>query len=126
MKYHQDAWVYVDMPCIMWITTECKTFKKNEMVKIVSVDDDTFTISNDVDEMEFAIKDFHHKCLVGYATTIHKSQGDTCAGRVNFFDSADLKKWGKNPDGMGETDFRRAIYTALSRATSIDHIKICS
>ncbi len=76
--------------------------------------------------MEFELKDFHKKVLVGYATTIHKSQGDTCEGRVNIFDSADLQKWGKCEDRMGERDFRKAIYTALSRATSIDHIKICS
>ena len=92
-KYHQDAYVYEGMPLIMFITTKEKNdeghkkFKKNEVVRCIEVSDDTFTISNDTDIETYNIKDFHKKVVVGYATTIHKSQGDTVEGNCLLYTS---------------------------------------
>ena len=130
-KYHQDAYVYEGMPLIMFITTKEKNdeghkkFKKNEVVRCIEVSDDTFTISNDTDIETYNIKDFHKKVVVGYATTIHKSQGDTVEGKVNIFDGEFmLSDWfSKN---VGLKDVKKALYTALSRAKSFDALKICS
>ena len=122
--YQQDAWLYAGMPLLMFITTKDKKFKKNEAVRIVSVNDDTFTITNDIDEISFKVSDFHMKCLVGYATTIHKSQGDTIDGKLNIFDSSFLTSDWFHKKG-GELDARKAIYTALSRAKMLNNIKVC-
>tara|TARA_R100000935_G_scaffold16230_1_gene32238 strand:+ start:4423 stop:8286 length:3864 start_codon:yes stop_codon:yes gene_type:complete len=86
-KYHQDAYIFKDAKLIMWITPKCKTFKKNECVKVIEINGDMMKVSNGKDEMSFEIKDFHKIFLLGYATTIHKSQGDTCDGVVNIFDT---------------------------------------
>ena len=130
-KYHQDAYVYAGMPLIMFITTkeknaeEHKKFMKNEAVRCIEVSDTTFTITNDKDVETYDIKDFHKKVVVGYATTIHKSQGDTVEGKVNIFDAEFmLSDWfSKN---SGQINIKKALYTALSRAKSFDAIKICN
>ena len=117
-KYHQDAYVYEGMPLIMFITTKEKNdeghkkFKKNEVVRCIEVSDDTFTISNDTDIETYNIKDFHKKVVVGYATTIHKSQGDTVEGKVNIFDGEFmLSDWfSKN---VGLKDVKKALYLSL-------------
>ena len=57
--------------------------------------------------------------LVGYATTIHKSQGDTVNGDVNIFDINLLRS-----GFIGNLNSRKALYTALSRARSLENIKI--
>ncbi len=86
-KYHQDAYIFTGAKLIMWITPKCKTFKKNECVKVIEINGDMMKVSNDTDELEFPITDFHKTFLLGYASTTHKSQGDTCDGVVNIFDT---------------------------------------
>ena len=58
-------------------------------------------------------KEFHKKFLLGYATTIHKSQGDTIDGKVNIFDIEMIQDWLQD---------KRALYTALSRAKCLKNI----
>jgi len=86
-KYHQDAYIFIDAKLIMWITPKCKTFKKNECVSVIDYNDEMILVSNGIDELEFDIDDFHKTFLLGYASTTHKSQGDTCDGLVNIFDT---------------------------------------
>ena len=99
-KYHQDAYIFKDAKLIMWITPKCKTFKKNECVKVIEINDDMMKVSNGTDEMSFAVKDFHKTFLLGYASTTHKSQGDTCDGVVNIFDTEFMISCLSNNDGM--------------------------
>ena len=120
-QYEQDAYVYTGLKCLMNITTKCKKFKKNEPVRICKMDKETFTISNDIDELEYKIDDFHKICLLGYATTIHKSQGDTIDGVINIFDYEFIIEW------LSKIDYllsKKALYTALSRAKNINNINI--
>lgn len=99
-KYHQDAYIFTGAKLIMWITPKCKTFKKNECVKVIEINGDMMKVSNGTDEMDFIINDFHKTFLLGYASTIHKSQGDTCDGVVNIFDTDFMINHLSNDDGM--------------------------
>lgn len=99
-KYHQDAYIFKDAKLIMWITPKCKTFKKNECVKVIEINGEMMKVSNGTDEMGFAISEFHKTFLLGYASTTHKSQGDTCDGVVNIFDTDFMINFLSNNDGM--------------------------
>ena len=120
-KYNQDAVLFKGMKLIMYLTTKCKTFKKNEEVKVIDFTEKNITISNGTKEATFdyinKVKTnlFHKMFLLGYATTIHKSQGDTINGNINIFDVPMIQEWLKD---------KRALYTALSRARSLKNIKI--
>lgn len=99
-KYHQDAYIFTGAKLIMWITPKCKTFKKNECVKVIEINGDMMKVSNGTDEMDFIINDFHKTFLLGYASTTHKSQGDTCDGVVNIFDTDFMINHLSNDDGI--------------------------
>lgn len=99
-KYHQDAYIFKDAKLIMWITPKCKTFKKNECVKVIEINGGMMKVSNGKEEMSFAVKDFHKTFLLGYASTTHKSQGDTCDGLVNIFDTDFMIRFLGNNDGL--------------------------
>lgn len=99
LKYHQDAYIFIGAKLIMWITPKSKTFKKNECVEVIDYDDENIVVSNGVDEMEFNVEDFHKTFLLGYASTTHKSQGDTCDGVVNIFDTDFMINCLSNDDG---------------------------
>ena len=116
-KQHQDTYLYIDMPLIMFKTSTDKKFKKNELVQCIKYNNNKFTIKNiRDDEMELNISDFHYWVQPGYACTFHKSQGDTYTGLVNIFGTSRM-----NPN-----ENKRAFYTALSRATKLENIKIRS
>ena len=120
-KYNQDVVLFKGAKLIMYMTTKCKTFKKNEEVEVVDFNDKTITIkANDKTETFKYIGNkskntFHKMFLLGYATTIHKSQGDTIKGMLNIFDTDMIQNW---------LEDRRALYTALSRATNLKCIRI--
>lgn len=99
-KYHQDAYIFEGAKLIMWITPKCKTFKKNECVEVIEINGDLMKVSNGTDEMTFAIGEFHKTFLLGYASTTHKSQGDTCDGVVNIFDTDFMISCLSNDDSM--------------------------
>lgn len=99
-KYHQDAYIFTGAKLIMWITPKCKTFKKNECVKVIEIDGEMMKVSNGTDEMVFAVSEFHKTFLLGYASTTHKSQGDTCDGVVNIFDTDFMIRFLGNSEGM--------------------------
>ena len=116
-KQHQDTYLYVGLPLYMMVTTDDKLFKKNELVRCIKYNNNNFTIKNDRgDVMEFEIKEFHCKVQAGYACTYYKSQGDTYTGKINIFETKQHKI----------RNFKREIYTALSRATKLENIKIRS
>ena len=49
--------------------------------------------------MWFDLEDFHKTFLLGYASTVHKSQGDTCDGMVNIFDTQFMMSYLSNNNG---------------------------
>ena len=124
-KYNQDMYLFPGAKLIMYLTTKDKLFKKNEEVEVVSFTDKTITITNGEEEgvYDYINKNgknkIHEMFLVGYATTIHKSQGDTVNGNVNIFDINLLRS-----GFIGNLNSRKALYTALSRARSLENIKI--
>ena len=102
----------------MYYTTKCKTLKKNEEVEVVNYGNNFVELTNYGNVENFKItwktnKEFHKKFLLGYATTIHKSQGDTIDGKVNIFDIEMIQDWLQD---------KRALYTALSRAKCLKNI----
>ena len=118
-KYNQNIKLFKGARFIMYMTTKCKTFKKNEEVFVVDYDDKNILLSNGTEELEIEYqkkgKDkIHTLFLLGYATTIHKSQGDTINGMVNVYDLEFIQDWLKD---------RRALYTGLSRAKSLKNIR---
>jgi len=117
-KYNQDIKIFKGAKFIMYYTTKCKTLKKNEEVEVVNYGDNFVELTNygDVDNFKITWKkdnEFHSKFLLGYATTIHKSQGDTIDGNVNIFDIKMVREWLQD---------KRALYTALSRAKSLKNV----
>lgn len=132
LKYHQDGYIFIGAKMIMWITPKKKkseddegeseederTLKKNECVEVLDYDDDNIIVGNDECEMTFPISDFHKTFILGYATTIHKSQGDTCEGMINIFDTEFITGY------LSELDSKRALYTAISRGKSFNDIYI--
>lgn len=118
-KYHQHIKIFEGAKFLMNMTTKCKTFKKNEEVSCVSYTATHFTLTNGTEELEIEYKKkgkckIHKIILLGYATTIHKSQGDTIEGIVNVFDLKFIDEWLCD---------KRALYTGLSRAKSIKNIR---
>ena len=118
-KYNQDIYLYKGAKFMMNITTKCKTFKKNELVEVVEYDEKTIKLTNGTIELEMDYYNKRKKCifhdlfLSGYASTIHKCQGDTITGMVNIFNLRLV---------LDYLCDKRILYTALSRATSIDNI----
>ena len=108
--YTQDAYVYEGLPVILHKTIKVdgdKLFSKNQSAIITNIENGMITINN---SFVFPVKDFHVHCLLGYASTVHKSQGDTCVGKVNIYD------WDKMDGNIR--------YTAITRATSLNDIRI--
>ena len=124
-KYNQDMYLFPGAKLIMYLTTKDTLFKKNEEVEVVSFTDKTITITNGEEQSVYDYinkngkNKIHEMFLVGYATTIHKSQGDTVNGDVNIFDINLLRS-----GFIGDLNSRKALYTALSRARSLENIKI--
>lgn len=116
-KYNQHAYIFKGSKLIMYLTPRCKTFKKNEEVEVVDYTEKIITITNGIDTMDIKYDNvsFHKTFLLGYATTIHKSQGDTIEGKVNLFDVKFIMEW---------LDDKRALYTGLSRARSLSNIRV--
>jgi len=126
--YEQDAYIYEGLKVILSKTIKVKDeklFSKNETSTITKITErtsssQTLGARGETPETEIAIgdrhtiklKDFHQYCLIGYATTIHKSQGDTCDGIVNIFN---WKHGGMNGN---------LRYTAITRATALSNIRI--
>tara|TARA_R110001599_G_scaffold320831_1_gene531190 strand:+ start:1939 stop:5511 length:3573 start_codon:yes stop_codon:yes gene_type:complete len=118
-KYNQNMKVFIGSKIIMYHTTKCKTLKKNEEVEVVDYGNNWVELTNHNNVDKFRIewktfKDFHNKFLMGYATTIHKSQGDTINGIINIFDLNMIRDWLCD---------KRALYTALSRAKCLQNIR---
>ena len=110
--YGQDAYIYEGLKVILSKTIKIKDkkiFSKNETSTLTKVDDNEITIG---DKHTIKINEFHKFCLLGYATTIHKSQGDTCNGTVNVFNWRHQYMNGN------------LRYTAITRATKLSNIKI--
>jgi hypothetical protein len=106
-KYNEDIRINVGVP-LMTITSNKKLgFIKNEIVTITKINDkyiyfeDKFIDKNDI----------HKYFMLGYAMTIHKSQGDTIEGIVNI---CEIDKIIIN---------KRMLYTAISRATTFNNVK---
>jgi predicted GIY-YIG superfamily endonuclease len=110
--YEQNAYIYEGLKVILSKTIkekEDKIFSKNETSTITKMENGKITIG---DKYTFDLKDFHKVCLLGYATTIHKSQGDTCNGVINIFN------W---KHSLMNGNLR---YTVITRATGLRSVKI--
>ena len=118
-KRRQSIAIFVGAKLIMNVTTTCKTLKKNEPVVVSKITKGLMTVASGNETYEFKMSKIHEFCVPGYATTIHKSQGDTVQGSLNIFDTGFMKQYKL-------IDERNCLYTALSRATSLDNIKIRS
>jgi len=118
--YSQDTYIYRGMKVILNNTIKSKSkdeedkkqtkiFMKNQTALITKIENNIVTID---DKYDFPIDKFHDICLMGYASTIHKSQGDTCSGIVNLFDFNHK---------MMNGNLR---YTAITRARLAENIRI--
>ena len=106
----QDCHIYEGLKVILHKTIkekEEKLFSKNETSHITKIENGMITIG---DIYTFPEKEFQETCLLGYATTCYKAQGDTCDGIVNVYDF----------DIMN----RNLQYTSITRATKLADIKI--
>lgn len=106
----QDCHIYEGLKVILHKTIkekDEKLFSKNETSHITKIENGMITIG---DIYTFPEKEFQETCLLGYATTCYKAQGDTCDGIVNVYDF----------DIMN----RNLQYTSITRATKLADIKI--
>ena len=100
-KLHQDSILFKGAKLLLNCTIkEDKQilFAKNESVIVDELTDNTFKIIKDDKAHEFKFDDFHKQFILGYATTYHKSQGDTYPGRINIFDTEFIRKFLTNEE----------------------------
>jgi len=105
-KYNEDIRIAVGVPLVCLVANKKLEIVKNELVSITKIDDKHIYF----DEKFIEKNDIHKYFMLGYAMTIHKSQGDTIDGIVNIHEiSAILQN-------------KRMFYTAVSRATSLANV----
>jgi ATP-dependent exoDNAse (exonuclease V) alpha subunit len=107
----QDVCLFVGSP-IVGRRNNCKYgIVNSEMYHVIRWNDKSICINNGCDgDIELAIKDFQKNVFIAYATTVHKSQGETINEPYTIYE------W----DRM----YKQMKYTALSRTTDIEHINI--
>jgi len=111
----QDAWLYPGAPLIAVrnYSRGDQIFCVNaEQFEIRSVTDSTMTVvstrPDGEHEWTLPTKDVHNWFHLNFASTVHKSQGDTLTGPITIWDH----------DGMSA----RVLYTAVTRAKSLRQI----
>ena len=108
----QDVFLYEGLPIIFNKTIRNKEkerlFMKNQTATIDKIDGNLFYVG----EHSFELSKFHDIAIMGYATTVYKSQGDTIKGKINIFD---WKHFFMNGN---------LKYTAITRGTCLSNISI--
>jgi len=133
--YSQDTKLFAGCKLMMATTTKCRKFKKNERVICSEVNDTYFTIVGIGNKtVSLKTKQFHACCVLGYASTIHKSQGDTLDGVLYIFEMGKFTNWtednvvrdycGGNEIGGIWSEKKRLLYTALTRATKFNNLRL--
>ena len=92
------------------IIKDCRNKKleivKNECVTITKIDGDNIYFG----EKFIPKEDIHKIFMLGYAMTIHKSQGQTIDGILNIHEVREI------------VQDKRMFYTAVSRATCLENV----
>ena len=105
-KYNEDIRVSVGVPLLSITTNKKLELVKNELVEITKIDGEKIYFGE-----KFIMKeDIHKYFMLGYALTIHRAQGQTIKGILNIHEIHEIVK------------NKRMLYTAISRATSLENI----
>jgi hypothetical protein len=105
-KYNENIRVHEGVPLVCLVANKKLEIVKNELVTITKVDNENIYFG----EKSIPKHDIHKIFMLGYAMTIHKSQGQTIDGILNIHE---IKEIIQN---------KRMFYTAVSRATSLQNI----
>jgi hypothetical protein len=116
-RNHKTQWtrLYEGLPVVSYKNDNDLNIYNSEVFTIDKIDleNKTFTIKRDEEELEFDAKEFKYMFYPAYCITIHVSQGCTFDEPYCIYD------W-SHPHME-----RSAKYVALSRSTSIHNIMIC-
>lgn len=106
----QSVRAYVGLPLIARQNLKSGEMVNNECFTVKEIKDNSLTASNDRNEIEIKLDEFHKYFLMGYCSTAHKSQGETIDGHINIFDWGIMDKHLK--------------YTAITRTTKKQYVHI--
>lgn len=121
-----DVYIYKGVP-VMAIVNKTKQKKdetqqtlycNTDTMKVISYTDELITMKLDIPDEDgndiviVKVEDFHKSFVCNYCSTTHKNQGATIDRNIQLWD------W-----NMMQSD-RRIAYTAISRARSIQQVKI--
>jgi hypothetical protein len=98
------------MPIISRLNNHSCDFVNNEIFKVVEIDDNDITISNECKILTLPISLFKRSFLLAFCITIHKSQGQTYDTHYNIYEWNRLNK--------------KLKYVAITRAKDINYINI--
>jgi len=105
-KYNEDIRVSIGVPLLSLTTNKKLEIVKNELVEITKIEENKIYFGE-----KFIMKeDIHKYFMLGYALTIHRAQGQTIDGVLNIHEIGEIVK------------NKRMLYTAISRATSLENI----
>jgi len=105
-KYNEDIRILEGVPLVCLVANKKLEMVKNELVTITKVEGENIYFGE-----KFILKnDIHKHFMLGYAMTIHKSQGQTIDGILNIHEVKEILQ------------DKRMFYTAVSRATSLENV----
>jgi hypothetical protein len=107
-QYNEDIRLAVGTKLLALSTSDTLGITKSEVYVVTEIDEDSFKIGDIIVKNMFV----HNWFCLGYAITIHKAQGMTINGTLNIHELFLIK-----PN-------RKLFYTAVSRATSLDNIRL--
>jgi len=105
-KYNEDIRIHEGVPLVCLVANKKLEIVKNECVTITKIDGDNIYFG----EKFIPKEDIHKIFMLGYAMTIHKSQGQTIDGILNIHEIKEILQ------------DKRMFYTAVSRATCLENI----
>ena len=105
-KYNEDIRVSEGVPLVCLHANKKLDMVKNELVVITKLTKESIFFG----EKSMLKTDIHKYFMLGFAMTIHKSQGATIDGVLNIHEVNEIIK------------NKRMFYTAVSRATSLSNI----
>jgi hypothetical protein len=105
-KYNEHIRILEGVPLVCLVANKKLEMVKNELVTITKVDGDNIYFG----EKFISKNDIHKYFMLGYAMTIHKSQGQTIDGILNIHEVREILQ------------DKRMFYTAVSRATCLENV----
>jgi len=105
-KYNEDIRIHEGVPLVCLVANKKLEIVKNECITITKINGNHIYFG----EKFISKEDIHKYFMLGYAMTIHKSQGQTIDGILNIHEVKEILQ------------DKRMFYTAVSRSTCLENV----